>query len=129
MMTRKEILQQLTSEYEQRRMANRALEGQRRAEAEAHIPELAQVLQARQDLIFSSVHGILEGHRTYEDIPAQMEVLNRRVTSLLEGAGYPADWLDPIYTCGKCKDTGYAGEPIRDMCDCMRTAYYARLYA
>lgn len=54
--------------------------------------------------------------------------MNRRVTGLLTGAGYPADWLDPVYTCPLCRDTGYVGEPIRELCDCVRTQMNERLY-
>ena len=123
------ILQQLNAEYEQRRMADREEETRRRREAERKIPELSDVLRARQELVFGGVRGILEGKASYEDLPAKMDVLNRQVTRLLERHGYPKDWLEPVCVCPRCHDTGYVGEPIREMCSCMRGAYYERLYA
>lgn len=127
-MMRINILQAAQADLEQRRLHN-SLEGQRRrAEAEARSPELARALIARQELIYGSMRGILAGRGAYEDLPARMEVMNQRVGELLVQCGYPVDWLEPVYSCAKCRDTGYVGETIREMCDCLRSAYYARLY-
>ncbi len=127
-MMRKEILEQVQAEYAQRRAENAREEQRRRSEAQARCPELRQTLEARQELIYGSVRGILRGEKSYDDLPARMDVMNRRVASLLTQNGYPTDYLDPVYRCPKCKDTGYVGEPVREMCACMRAAYYARLY-
>ncbi len=37
--------------------------------------------------------------------------------NLLISMGYPGNYLDPIYTCPLCKDTGEVGEPSR-LCAC-----------
>ena len=57
-----------------------------------------------------------------------MDVMNKRIADLLRQSGFPADYLDPVYRCKQCRDTGYVGEPIREMCPCLRSAFYARLY-
>lgn len=123
-----EILRDLQTEYEQRRQMNAAEEMRRRDEAEQRCPEIGMLLAQRQNLIFDSMRGILAGQGSFDDLPQKMEVLNRRIGQLLTEHGYTADWLDPVYRCPRCKDTGYTGEPIRDMCDCMRSEYYKRLY-
>jgi len=125
---RNEILRQLQSEYEQRRMANMAEEARRRAEAVARCPELAAWLEERENMLIRSLRGILDGTSAYDDLPSRMELANSRIKSLLIDNGYPEDWLEPVYRCQKCRDTGYTGEPIREMCSCMRSAFYARLY-
>ena len=112
-MTRNEILAQLQQEYADRRGANHLEEERRRAEAEAAIPGMKAALDGREALIYGGLRGILKGVAAAEDLPGKMDVLNRQVTRLLTSAGYPADWLDPIYTCPLCRDTGYVGEPIR----------------
>ena len=125
---RSEILRRLQSEYEQRRMINMNEETRRRDELTQRCPELAQWLDEREGMIYRSLRGILDGSAAYEDLPKRMEVANNRIRSLLEQQGYPADWLDPIYQCPKCRDTGYVGEPVRELCSCMRNAFYERLY-
>ena len=110
---RNAILQELHAEYEQRQAANHREEAVRRARAEAVCPEIGQVLDARQTLILGTLRGILEGKASAEDIPAQMDVLNKRLTSLLKHNGFAADYLDPVCQCKACQDSGYVGEVIR----------------
>ena len=125
---RKAIMQELLTEYEVQRQRNQAEELRRRQEAEHACPEIGETLDARQGMIFAGLRGILGGEAAAEDIPARMDVLNRRVASLLRQHGFPEDYLDPVYRCPVCKDTGYVGEPIREQCECLRTAFYTRLY-
>ena len=125
---RNTILQELHAEYEQRQMANQREEAERRRKAEAVCPEIGEVLSARQNLIFDSLRGILEGRATAQDIPAKMDVLNRRLTSLLRQHGFDETYLDPVCRCPVCQDTGYVGEPIREHCECFNQAFYTRMY-
>lgn len=125
---RKAIMQELLTEYEVQRQRNQAEELRRRQEVETACPEIAQALDARQDVIFSALRGILGGEAAAGDIPQQMEVLNRRVSALLKQHGYPETYLDPVYRCAVCQDTGYVGDLVREQCECLRTAFYTRLY-
>ena len=125
---RKAIMQELLTEYEAQRQRNRDEEMRRRQEAERLCPELGGVLDARQGVIFAGLRGILGGEATAGDIPAQIDVLNRRVAALLRQHDLPENYLDPVYRCPVCKDTGYVGEPIREQCECLRAAFYTRLY-
>ena len=125
---RNTILQELHAEYEQRQMANQREEAERRRKAEAVCPEIGEVLSARQNLIFDTLRGILEGRATAQDIPAKMDVLNRRLTSLLRQHGFDETYLDPVCRCPVCQDTGYVGEPIREHCECFNQAFYSRMY-
>jgi DNA replication protein DnaC len=45
---------------------------------------------------------------------------------LLVGAGYPADYLDPVYTCPDCQDTGYCNG---QKCHCFKQAIINTVYA
>lgn len=125
---RKAIMQQLLAEYEEQRQRNQLEEQARRETAVAACPEIGQVLDARQEMIFAGLRGILGGQGAASDIPARMEVLNRRLASLLKQQKLPETYLDPVYRCPRCEDTGYVGEPIREQCECLRTAFYTRLY-
>ncbi len=45
--------------------------------------------------------------------------------SIMDGAGYPPDYLAPIYNCHLCKDTGYVeGRP----CACLKRMIISQLY-
>lgn len=125
---RKAIMQELLTEYEAQRQRNREEEERRQMQAVSACPEIQQVLDARQDMIFSGLRGILGGQSAAADIPARMDVLNRRLASLLRQHDFPENYLDPVYRCARCQDTGYVGEPIREQCECLRTAFYTRLY-
>lgn len=125
---RKAIMQQLLAEYEEQRQRNQLEEQARREKAMAACPEIGEVLDARQEMIFAGLRGILGGQGAAADIPARMEVLNRRLASLLKQQNLPETYLDPVYRCPRCEDTGYVGEPIREQCECLRTAFYTRLY-
>ena len=125
---RNTILQELHAEYEQRRAENERENAQRRMQAEAACPEIGQLLEDRQNLILGSLLGILNGSAAAEDIPAKMDVLNRRIASLLKAQGFPENYLDPVCRCPICKDDGYVGEPIRERCECFNQAFYRRMY-
>ena len=125
---RNTILQELHAEYEQRQQQNQREENIRRMQAEAACPEIGQVLDARQNLIFGTLRGILDGKASAEDIPQKMDVLNKRLSSLLRQHGFAETYLDPVCQCPVCGDTGYVGEIVREHCECFNQAFYARMY-
>ena len=125
---RNAILRELMTEYEQLRAADAMEEERRRREVAAKCPEIAALLEERQQLIFRGVRSVLAGQSTADNLPQQMEVLSGQIGRLLKQNGYAADYLDPVYRCTQCKDTGYVGDTVREMCDCMKSRYYARLY-
>ena len=125
---RSEILRELHSEYEQQRIKNMRVEDARRTQAISACPEIGALLEERQGMIFRSLRGILDGAAVAEDLPRRMEIINGRIAALLEQHGFAADWLEPVYRCPRCKDSGYVGEPVREMCECLRTAFFSRLY-
>lgn len=125
---RNEILRSLLEEYEQQRRDNALEESRRLAEVEAKCPRIPELMAQRQELIYGGLRNILSGVQSGEDLPQRMEVMNRRVADLLRQNGWPEDYLDPVYRCRACRDTGYTGEPIREMCDCLKGRFYRRLY-
>lgn len=125
---RNAILRELKEEYSLQQMRNDQENRRRLAEVTRQEPEIAQLLQQRQDMIFAGVRGILDGRLQGDELPARMDVINTRIGQLLEKQGHPRNYLDPVYRCPLCQDKGETGEPIREMCECMRGAFYARLY-
>ncbi|MCH5287757.1 MAG: ATP-binding protein [Christensenellaceae bacterium] len=125
---RSEILRELLAEYEEQRREDTREEDRRLAEVTAKCPEIPELMRAREGLIYGGMRSILAGTQASDDLPQRMEVMNRRIASLLEQNGWSADYLDPVYRCKVCRDTGYAGEPIRETCPCLKGRFYERLY-
>ena len=125
---RSEIIRELQTEYEQLRSRNQQEEQKRLAQAAQTSPLLAGLLERRQELIWRGMRGILSGTQAAQDIPAQMQQLNDQIRAALAAHHLPQDYLEPVYRCPICRDTGYVGEPIRDMCACMRRQLNQRLY-
>ena len=124
---RSEILRELLAEYEEQRRANMREEDRRRAEVAEKCPEITALMRERENLIHGNIRGMIGG-ADLGDLPQRMEVATRRIGTTLEKNGWPGTYLDPVYRCAKCRDTGYAGEPIREMCECLRGQLYERLY-
>lgn len=122
------ILNDLQREYEERRAADRAEEDRRRLEAERKCPGLRRLLDERQELIYRGIRGVLDGAQA-KDMPAAMAGISDRIAAALKVGGFAENWLEPVYVCPVCRDTGYTGEPLRRMCACMKAEYNRRLYS
>ena len=125
---RREILRQLQSEYEERRQENDRIFFERRAEVEQKCPDIGKLMDARQQLIFASVRGIIMG-KQQDQVPEKMQQLNEQIRKALVSGGFQEDYLEPVYHCPICRDTGYVGDPVREMCSCMQQELSRRLYA
>lgn len=111
----------LLGEYEQVRLDNQR-EGQRRElEAREKSAEVAQLLDARRALLTRSMRQAFSGRRIdTQELQTQVEQINRDVRAELVHAGFAPDYLQPIYRCPACRDTGYVGEPVHELCACMK---------
>ena len=58
----------------------------------------------------------------------EMEDINARLRAALTDCGLPEDYLQPVYRCALCRDTGYVGEPVHEQCACLKRAVMNRLY-
>lgn len=52
-------------------------------------------------------------------------LLNRKKSEMLEKLGFEADYLDQIYTCKVCRDTGYSDEDKTVICSCVSEKFYS----
>lgn len=132
-MTRDQILAKLQQEYALKREENLRLFEQRRDAACEKCPGLRELLLERHEAVMSGVRSSLLSQDKTPDknaaLPAKLEELNRRIARTLEAGGLSADTLQPVYTCGCCRDEGYVYDPSRRMCDCMKKELDRRLMA
>ena len=132
MLSRENVTREALSNLEAQRAENLMEEKRRRAEAEEKSPAVAQLLAKRQKLFFSGMRGAFASPAKAKEISAsmktEMEILNAELRAALCACGLPSDYLQPVYRCAACRDTGYVGEPVHEMCTCLKRAVLNRLY-
>ena len=99
--------------YSSIREKNARLSEQRKQECEKKEPRLASLRTERGQVVIS----LAAGKMTEAQAQSRIAAISAERKTLLIGMGYPADYLDPIYTCSKCRDTGEVGEllNVRDI--------------
>ena len=110
-----------SEQIEQQRMLNRNEESRRHAEVCSRIPEYAQLEGILADTSSELIMLMLKKEDGRSEQLKQLEKNNlsiqQNMQALLQKGGFPADYLDRIYTCPKCRDKGtYDGK----WCECFR---------
>ncbi len=115
------LLARARARQEQLRSDNRAEENRRRAEIYARIPEV-RTLDASIRGVMAELTGLVLGRssRTVAELEAESLALQEERAARLRENGYPEDYLDPIFACPVCRDTGWADGKI---CDCLSRLY------
>lgn len=132
MLSRENVTREALSALEAQRAQNLTEEKRRREEAAQKSPEIARLLAERQQVFFGGMRGAFSSPANAAEISAKMqsdmERINAGIRSALVGAGFAEDYLQPVYRCRVCRDTGYVGEPVHEQCQCLRRAVMNRLY-
>lgn len=63
-----------------------------------------------------------------KDMQKKMEKINQNLRAALVRNGFSENYLQPVYRCPVCKDTGYVGEPIHEPCACLKRTVLNKLY-
>ncbi len=133
MMSRVAATREALSELEAQRAHNYAEERRRRETVSEKSPKAAALLAERGALLSKSVS---EAFARPDAAGTISEGLSRRLSEIgtalrgeLKNLGLPEDYLQPVYRCPVCRDTGYVGELLREPCACLRAAVLRRLSA
>lgn len=114
-------------EYDAIQLKNRRKLEKRRDEIFEQIPAYAEASSSIASLSVAYGRRLLDGEpgaaKLYHEAVAD---LSRKKTELLLSAGYPSDYLDPIYDCPGCQDTGYTNS---QRCHCFEQKIIRFLYA
>ena len=105
-------------EINARRTRNRAEQTRRHTETVLKIPALTEVESGLMRQGTRLLRCVLEKRDDFEDAKAAIQRLQAEKVRLLEENGLPADWLDDIYDCPACRDTGFDSEGHR--CSCLK---------
>lgn len=124
--------------YEKAREANRYLSEARKDEIYKEIPQMQLLDDEVRALALSRMHTLLKledadtgkkEENSFDREATFAQIASKRKALLIQ-AGYPSNYLDPIYDCDICKDTGY----IRDeygfevKCQCFLAKQQSLLY-
>lgn len=115
--------------YDQMRMKNQRILDMRFEELYQKLPELKEIHDALIELSLSQARlELLNPEKASEQLKtyhAEKDRLLARKKEILLENNYDENYLNPIYTCPDCKDTGYtAGKP----CHCLKQAKLKILY-
>lgn len=132
MLSRENVTREALSALEAQRAQNLTEEKRRREEAAGKSPEIARLMEKRQQVFFGGMRGAFSAPANAAEISAkmksEMECINADIRRALVQAGFPEDYLQPVYRCSICRDTGYVGEPVHEQCQCLKRAVMNRLY-
>jgi DNA replication protein DnaC len=104
------------------RQANEAETRRRHAEVYARVPAL-RVTDERIRAIMLELVGLALGHsaRSAAELEEESLALQAKRAELLLKNGWPERYLDEIYDCPRCRDSGHL--PDGDLCGCLLALY------
>ena len=121
-----QVFAQVMNTLAERRRQNEREEERRRAEVIAKCPEIGQVMDTRREAVMKSVYSAF-ALPAEEDLPQKVEAWNARIRQVLVENGYPENYLEPVFQCAFCEDTGYVGTGKKQLCTCAKALYAALL--
>jgi DNA replication protein DnaC len=98
----------IMQEYDNQRILDHEIEETRRSEVYSAIPRLQDIDDQISEISSSSIKKLLN-EEIYDTI-AVVEKINSLINEkkeLISCSGFPANYLEPVYKCPDCKDTGY----------------------
>lgn len=112
--------------YNRRRLNARKLQEERTKEIYDKLPEYKNLDELTATLAIEQGKKRLMGDGgSADELKDILEDLNRQKKLLLTAAGYSVNYLDPIYTCSYCKDTGFIDG---QKCHCFKQEMLDMLY-
>ena len=113
-------------EYEQRQLRNHDIQTARYEEVYKKLPEFKSLDESISILSVQYGKKLLNGDdHALVSLKEELEILRSSKKNLLVSAGFPEDYLEPVYDCPDCKDTGYIGN---QKCHCFKKAVIKLLY-
>ena len=113
--------------YEETQNKNRHLLAKRQEEVYTKVPAYQEIERSISSLCVSQCKKMLAGDdAALEEMKQELHDLSTKKELLLLENGFAADYLEPIYDCPDCKDTGYLSNGQK--CHCLRQTIITLLY-
>jgi len=116
----------ILQKYDEELFKNKHLLDERISKIYKEIPEYQKIEQKIVSLSISQAKASLYNEESdSKHFIEESQVLLNQKKQLLQQNGYPLDYLDSIYTCNDCKDTGYIEN---EKCHCFKQSIVNILY-
>lgn len=99
--------EQLMSGYYDKQLRSKHIAEKRRREVRLAIPEFCQLDEQIQKDSISYAKASLLGESSAASLEDRIQEISRKKKLLLTTHGFPEDYLEPVYVCKDCHDTGY----------------------
>lgn len=119
------IYRKIEAEYHQIRTGNQEERKRRIGLLYAKIPKLQELEEETYRTYARLTAQLFEEGKDGEESGRKIQQLQKEKKELMKQAGYPENYLDTIYTCPKCQDTGFIQATP---CDCYREKKRKYLY-
>lgn len=112
--------------YQDRQIKNKRLAKKRYEEVCEKAPDYKDLDDALASVSVLQGKKFLEGdEEALRELKSMIRDIKEQKYLALVRAGFPSDYLEPIYDCSHCKDTGYIGS---EKCHCFRQTMVNLLY-
>lgn len=118
----------IMEKYDSIRLSNHRLQMQRTAKIREELPAYFDLEDELRSLRMQRMQASLDNDTdSLIVLKTKEDLLKDRRDRVLSDAGFPADYLDAIYTCPKCHDTGFLPQN-RAKCTCFMEAQTRLLF-
>lgn len=118
--------QAIMRSYEQKQLKSHDILARRYEEVYKKSPEFQALDESVSILSVQYGKRLLGGdEHAVSSLKEELAILRNSKQCLLESAGFPADYLEPVYECSECRDTGYVNNK---KCRCFKKAVSNLLY-
>lgn len=131
-MTRSDIIRALNEDYDRLRSENLKTREGRIDEVIKKDPSMEALIYGGRALFQRQARLLLahpeQAERAAQETRIQAAQNDQRLRSRLKELGFSEDYLEPIYRCPLCRDKGWVGDGVREMCACFKQRLTRRLY-
>ena len=105
-------------ELEEIRSENKRILEYRKMETGSAIPRIPEIDAELMKAGTALLKTVLDKSQSFDAVKTNIEKLQAEKVKLLSDNGFSKDYLDDIYTCPKCQDTGFI---LGKRCDCLKS--------
>lgn len=114
-------------EYNRRQTKNRKIQEEHIREIYSRFPRMAEIDREVSACSIQKAEALMSGAETgTEDLRTTVRALSRERQDILAANGYPKNYMEPLYDCPLCEDTGYIDN---EKCICFKKAAIDLLYS
>ena len=123
-----ELTTKISNYYENLRRKNSEIHEKRLEEIYKKIPEVMQIDGLIRDLALRTSMEQIKNPDADKSLEASEKIYNLKLQKMdyLEKNGYPREYLEEIYTCKDCHDTGINEDD--EKCHCLKKLIVSELY-